>query len=80
MIHIVLEIISFVLIVTLFASSYGQYKINADLKKELNEMIEINDSLNKTVRFQQGVNKTLREGLDAITKKNCHVKNQKTNE
>lgn len=79
MIHIVLEIISFVLIVILFTSSYGQYKINGDLKKELNESIEINESLKNEIKFQSRVNKTLREGLDAITKKNCHVKNESTN-
>jgi cell division protein FtsB len=53
-------------------SSIG--KKNKLLEQELNEYTEMNDSLKKEVKFQSNVNKTLREGLDAITKKNCHVK------
>jgi hypothetical protein len=75
MVQIALEITSFILIIILFVSSFGQYKINKDLKHELNETLEINDSLKKEIKFQSNVNKTLREGLDALTKKYCHVKN-----
>jgi len=56
--------------------------------RKLNEALEINESLKgeikfiskqrtanvKEIEFLNDVNKTLRDGLDAITKKNCHVK------
>ena len=76
MIEIITIIVLAVFVAILLASSYGQYKINIDLENELNEQIEINESLKKDIKFQSNVNKTLREGLDAITKKNCHVKDK----
>jgi hypothetical protein len=76
----IIFILSFVavsLAIALYLSLYVLSSIgkkNELLEQELNEQIEINKSLNNNVKFQANVNKTLREGLDAITKKNCHVK------
>jgi len=64
--------IAFWLSVVFYGRLNNQNKL---LKKELKELIEIKESLIKDIKFQANVNKTLREGLDAITKKNCHVKN-----
>lgn len=74
----ILSFIAVFLVITLYISLYILSSIgkkNEILLQELNEYIEINDSLKKEIKFQLKVNKTLREGLDAITKKNCHVKN-----
>jgi hypothetical protein len=73
----ILSFISVSLAIALYISLYILScisKKNELLEQELNEQIEINKSLDKDIKFQSNVNKTLREGLDAITKKNCHVK------
>jgi cell division protein FtsB len=76
----IIFILSFILVslaITLYISLYilsSVSKKNELLEQELKEQIEINDSLKKEIKFQSNVNKTLREGLDAITQKNCHVK------
>jgi len=73
----VLSFVAVLLAIALYISLYVLSSIgkkNELLEQELNEHAEINDSLKKEIKFQSNVNKTLREGLDAITKKNCHVK------
>jgi len=55
-------------------------EINESLKNEIKFLSKQRTANIKEIEFLTTVNKTLQEGLDAITKKNCHVKDiQKKN-
>lgn len=81
----IIFIISFIAVVLAIGLYFSMFLFSSANKKneilinEMNKLREITESLNKEIKFQSNVNKTLREGLDAITKKNCHVKNTDEN-
>ncbi len=62
---IVLSFFVIILIIALFVN----ISIQVELKFELEEALEINNSLKNELRFRLKVNKTLREGLDAFNNK-----------
>lgn len=74
MMEIITIVILSIFVVLLIFALWVNIKIQVELKFEINELYEVNESLNNEIKFQSKVNKTLRDGLDAITKKNCHVK------
>jgi len=76
MVEIITIVVLAIFVVLLIFALWVNIKIQVDLKFELSESLEINQSLRKDIKFQSNVNKTLREGLDALTKKNCHVKDK----
>jgi len=55
-------------------------EINESLKNEIKFLSKQKTANVKEIEFLNTVNKTLREGLDAITKKNCHVKDKNTDQ